>query len=95
MAAWLTQPWAASAEPPLFFESMVNPCYSTPLRADRDGQVDLVGIAEVTVSSSYVHTYRGLALWRLDASGVVAQPYPARLAGTRARSSTRQRPQRR
>ena len=72
MEAWLTQPWAASAEPPLFFESMVNPCYSTPLRADRDGQVDLVGIAEVTVSSSYVHTYRGLALWRLDASGVVA-----------------------
>ena len=51
---------------------MGNPCYSTPLRADRDGQVDLVGIAEVTVSSSYVHTYRGLALWRLDASGVVA-----------------------
>ena len=72
MEAWLTQPWAASAEPPLFFESMVNPCYSTPLRADRDGQVDLVGIAEVTVSSSYVHTYRGLALWRLDPSGVVA-----------------------
>ena len=25
MEAWLTQPWAASAEPPLFFESMVNP----------------------------------------------------------------------
>ena len=72
MEAWLTQPWAASAEPPLFFEFMANPCYSTPLRADRDGQVDLVGIAEVTVSSSYVHTYRGLALWRLDASGVVA-----------------------
>ena len=72
MEAWLTQPWAASAEPPLFFESMVNPCYSTPLRADRDGQVDLVGIAEVTVSPSYVHTYRGLALWRLDPSGVVA-----------------------
>ena len=72
MEAWLTQPWAASAEPPLFFESMVNPCYSIPLRADRDGQVDLVGIAEVTVSSSYVHTYRGLALWRLDPSGVVA-----------------------
>ena len=69
---WLTQPWAASAEPPLFFESMDNPCYSTPLQAGRDGQVDLVGIAEVTVSSSYVHTYRGLALWRLDPSGVVA-----------------------
>ena len=56
---WLTQPWAASAEPPLFFESMVNPCYSTPLQADRDGQVDLVGIAEVTETpflSFHIHT---------------------------------------
>ena len=73
---WLTQPWAASAEPPLFFESMVNPCYSTPLQADRDGQVDLVGIAEVTAYEVFVSVYRytnhGLALWRLDASGVVA-----------------------
>ena len=74
---WLTQPWAASAEPPLFFESMVNPCYSTPLQAGRDGQVDLVGVAEVTatpfLSSSYIiHTFHGLVLWRLDASGVVA-----------------------
>ena len=68
---WLTQPWAASAEPPLFLESIVNPCYSTPLQAGSDGQVDLIGIAEATVSS-YVHTYRGLALWRLDTSGVVA-----------------------
>ena len=50
---------------------MVNPCYSTPLQAGRDGQVNLVGIAEATFSSSYGHTYRGLALWRLDASGVV------------------------
>ena len=66
---WLTQPWAASAEPPLFFESMVNPCYSTPLQAGRDGQMDLVSIAEVTASS---HTNHGLVLWRLDASGVVA-----------------------
>ena len=64
---WLTQPWAASAEPPLFFESMVNSCYSTPLQVGRDGQVDLVGITEVTA-----HTYHGLALWRLDTSGVVA-----------------------
>ncbi|MCY3668019.1 MAG: FG-GAP-like repeat-containing protein [Gemmatimonadetes bacterium] len=66
---WLTQPWAASAEPPLFLKSMVNPCYSTPLQAGRDGQMDLVSIAEVTVSS---HTNHGLVLWRLDASGVVA-----------------------
>ena len=50
---------------------MVNSCYSTPLRAGRDGQVDLIGIVEATVSSD-VHTYRGLALWRLDTSGVVA-----------------------
>ena len=75
---WLTQPWAASAEPPLFFESMVNPCYPTPLQAGRDGQVDLVGIAEVTATpsevfvSAYRYTFHGLALWRLDASGVVA-----------------------
>ena len=55
---------------------MVNPCYSTPLQADRDGQVDLVGIAEVTAYEVFVSVYRytnhGLALWRQDASGVVA-----------------------
>ena len=75
---WLTQPWAASAEPPLFLESMDNPCYSTPLQAGRDGLVDLVGVAETTATPSeffvnaYFFTYHGLALWRLDASGVVA-----------------------
>ena len=68
---WLTQPWAASAEPPLFLKSMVNPCYSIPLQAGRDGQMDLVSIAEVTVSSN-ISTSHGLALWRLDPSGVVA-----------------------
>ena len=68
---WLTQPWTASAEPTLFFDFMVNPCYSSPLQVGRDGQVDLVGIAESTLSS-YVYTYHGLALWRLDTSGVVA-----------------------
>ena len=67
---WLTQPWAASAKPPLSFESMVNPCGYTPLQVGRDGQVDLVGIVELTVSS-HVYTYHGLALWRLDASGAV------------------------
>ena len=66
---WLTQPWAASAEPPLFLKSMVNPCYSIPLQAGRDGQMDLVSIAEVTVSSNTNH---GLVLWRLDPSGVEA-----------------------
>ena len=64
---WLTQPWAASAEPPLFYEFTVSPCYSTLLQAGRAGQVDLVGITELAA-----HTYHGLALWRLDASGVVA-----------------------
>ena len=40
--------------------------------------MDLVGIAEVTATpseffvSAYRYTYHGLALWRLDASGVVA-----------------------
>ena len=62
---WLTQPWATNAEPPLFLESMVNSCLSTFLQAGRDGQVDLVGIVEVTA-----HANHGLALWRLDASGV-------------------------
>ena len=76
--AWLTQPWAASAEPPLFFESMAIPCYSTFLQAGRNGQMDLVGIAEVTETPSefsvfaYRYTFHGLALWRLDPSGVVA-----------------------
>ena len=55
---------------------MDNPCYSTPLQAGRDGQVDLVGIPEVTatpfLSSRIIHTFHGLALWRLDTSGVVA-----------------------
>ena len=69
---WLTHPWAASAEPPLFLGSMVNPCLSAFLQAGRDGQVDLVGVTEASVSPSYVHTYRGLALWRIDTSGVVA-----------------------
>ncbi len=68
MGVWLTQPWAVSAEPPLFFEFMVNPCYSTLLQVGRDGQVDLVGITELTA-----HTYHGLALWRLDPSGAVAR----------------------
>ena len=44
---------------------MVNSCLSTFLQAGRDGQVDLVGIVEVTA-----HANHGLALWRLDASGV-------------------------
>ena len=43
------------------------PCYSTLLQAGHAGQVDLVGITELAA-----HTYHGLALWRLDASGVVA-----------------------
>ncbi len=64
--AWLTQPWTASAEPPRFFKSMVNPCYASPLQIDRDGQMDLVSIAEVNM-----HIYHGLALWRLDAAGAV------------------------
>ena len=63
---WLTQPWAASAEPPLFFDFIVNPCNSTLLQAG-DGQVDLVGSVELAA-----HTYHGLSLWRLDASGAVA-----------------------
>ena len=57
---------------------MVYPCYSTLLQVGRDGQVDLVGIAEITASPfegfdfAYRYTNHGLALWRLDTSGVVA-----------------------
>ena len=91
---WLTQPWAASAEPPLSFESMVNPCGYTPLQVGRDGQVDLVGIVEVNRFLPHIHQPRlgAVASGRL---GRGDKPHPARLAGTRARPPPRQRPQRR
>ena len=71
----LTQPWAASEEPPLFFETTVDPCDQLHLLADLDGDgaVEFVGPPDqdLQFDSSDIPTYHGLALWRLDASGGV------------------------
>ena len=70
----LTQPWAASPPPPLFFEAAVNHC-DLHLLADLngDGAVELVGTPERNLffDFSFNNTYHGLALWRVDASGGV------------------------
>ena len=69
----LTRPWAASEEPPLSFEAAINPC-DLHLLADLDGNgmVDLLGSPK-RLTMSYGRDYHGLALWRLDASGVLAR----------------------
>ena len=70
----LTQPWAASQPPPLFFEAAVNPCDLHLLAGlDGGGAVELVGTPErnLFVDFSFGNTYHGLALWRVDASGGV------------------------
>ena len=70
----LTRPWAAQPEPVLFFEAAVNPC-AVHLLADLDGNgyVDLLGSPQRNLRPEvYFNSYHGLALWRLDASGVVA-----------------------
>jgi hypothetical protein len=74
----LTRPWAASEEPPLFFDAAVNPCALHLLSdLDGDGGVELVGASERNLQldpSSINTTYHGLALWRVDAaSGVVVR----------------------
>ena len=74
----LTRPWAASEEPPLFFDAGVNPCNLHLLAdLDGDGEVELIGVSERNLSSNSPNiesgTRHGLALWRLDASGVVAR----------------------
>ena len=70
----LTQPWAASPPPPLFFEIEVNPC-DMLLLADLngDGAVELVGMPERNLFFDFFSgaTYHGLALWRVDALGGV------------------------
>ena len=70
----LTQPWAGLEEPPLFFEAEVNPC-ALHLLADLDGNgtVDLLGSPESIGAFLMATEYYGLALWRLDASGVLAR----------------------
>ena len=70
----LTQPWAASQPPPLFFDAEVNPCNLHLLTdLDGDGAVELVGSPELNLSSDFNTgiTYHGLTLWRVDASGGV------------------------
>ena len=70
----LTQPWAASPPPPLFFDVEVNPCdLHLLVDLDGDGAVELVGTPERNLffDFSFGNTYHGLALWRVDASGGV------------------------
>ncbi len=66
----LTRPWATSKEPPLFLEAMVNPCKQLHLLVDVDGDgaVELIGSPNQALQFGLT-TYRGLALWRVDASG--------------------------
>ena len=68
-----TRPWAASQEPPRSFEAAVNPS-ALHLIADLDGNgmVDLLGSPE-SIDRFFDTHYYGLALWRLDASGVLAR----------------------
>ena len=70
----LTRPWATQPEPVLFFEAAVNPCAVHLLAdLDGDGHVDLLGSPEQNLRPLvYGNTNHGLALWRLDASGVLA-----------------------
>ena len=68
----LTRPWATSQEPPRSFQAEVNP-YAVHLLADLDGNgmVDILDSPKSIVLRST--DYYGLALWRLDASGVLAR----------------------
>ena len=69
----LTRPWAASEEPPLFFETGADFCTLHRLvDLDGDGAMELVGSLEER--RFFVdYTYHGLAVWRLDASGGVSR----------------------
>ena len=70
----LTQPWAASPPPPLFFDAAVEPCDLHLLTdLDGDGAVELVGTPERNLffDFDFITTYHGLALWRVDPSGGV------------------------
>ena len=73
----LTRPWAASEEPPIFFEAAVTPCELHLLTdLDGDGGVELVGSSNQNLQFDPTKasiTYHGLALWRVDASGMVVR----------------------
>ena len=69
----LTRPWAAIEEPPLAVEAVIHPD-ALHLIADLDGN----GTVDMLYSPERIDTfldtdYYGLALWRLDASGVLAR----------------------
>ena len=92
---WLTHPWAASAEPPLFLE-----LHGQPLSLHLS-----TGRARWTGGFSRRHRGKRFSFLRtyLPRIGTVAsrylgrsgEPHLARLAGTRAKSALGQRPQRR
>ena len=71
----LTRPWAPRAEPPLFFDAVVNPCDLHLLTdLNGDGGVELIGASERNLQfdpTTINPTRHGLSLWRLDASGGV------------------------
>ena len=73
----LTQPWAASKEPPLSVEAVIISCdlhLITDL--DGDGQVEFIGPPDQNLQFDPFYTsttYHGLALWRLDESGVLVR----------------------
>ena len=65
----LTRPWASVQEPPLLFEAAVDRSALHLLADfDGDGTVDILGSPMV-----FHNGYYGLALWRMDASGVLAR----------------------
>ena len=69
----LTQPWAATEEPPLSFAAPINPCDLHLLADfDGDGMLDLLGSSE-SIDPFRDFDYYGLVLWRLDASGGLAR----------------------
>ena len=71
----LTQPWAASPPPPLFFDTVINNPNDLHLLTDLDGDgaVELVGTPERNLffDFDFMTTFHGLALWRVDALGGV------------------------
>ena len=65
----LTRPWAAVQEPPLLFAAAVDRSALHLLADfDSDGTADLLGSPMI-----FHNGYYGLALWRMDASGVLAR----------------------
>ena len=73
----LTQPWAVSEPPPLFFDTVINNPSDLHLLTDLDGDgaVELVGTPERNLffDFDFMTTFHGLALWRVDASGGVVR----------------------